>query len=390
MKTRSQITFASLAFLIAGSSLLYTTPTSIVKADPTENVSSSSQTSTQRDRNSVKQAMRDTLHLGFPGILAKTSEGGKTWGYAAGVANLITKKPMKTDFHFRIASVTKTFTATVVLQLAAENRLNLDDSIEKWLPGVIQGNGYDAKQITIRQILNHTSGIAEYSRSKEADFFKNTKKSFTAEELVKIGLSLPPDFAPGKGWSYSNTGYVLLGILIEKVTGNSYAEEIENRIIEPLELSNTFLPGNSSVIPGTNHARGYFQPDGAIELKDVTYYNPSIGSSAGDMISTADDLNKFFSSLLSGKLLKEQQLKQMLTTVPTGSAEISGYGLGIYETKLPNGVSIWGHSGGIPGFSTFAGGTLGGKHTLAVNLNSLGKADNPDPFKNILLAEFSK
>ncbi|PEI94749.1 D-alanyl-D-alanine carboxypeptidase [Bacillus pseudomycoides] len=390
MKTRSQITFASLALLITGSSLLYTTPTSIVKAEPNQNVSSSLQTSTQRDRNSVKQAMRDTLHLGFPGILAKTSEGGKTWGYAAGVADLSTKKPMKTDFRFRIASVTKTFTATVVLQLAGENRLNLDDSIEKWLPGVIQGNGYDAKQITIRQILNHTSGIAEYSRSKEADFFTNIKKSFTAEELMKIGLSMPPDFAPGKGWSYSNTGYVLLGILIEKVTGNSYAEEIENRIIEPLELSNTFLPGNSSVIPGTKHARGYLQPDGASELKDVTYYNPSIGSSAGDMISTADDLNKFFSSLLGGKLLKEQQLKQMLTTVPTGSAEIGGYGLGIYETKLPNGVSIWGHTGGIPGFSTFAGGTLGGKHTLAVSLNSMGRANSPDPFKNILLAEFSK
>ncbi|EJQ29379.1 hypothetical protein IEC_05822 [Bacillus toyonensis] len=389
MKTRSQITFASLALLIAGSALLYTSPTSIVKAAPTQNVSSSSQTSTQRDRTSVKQAMRDTLQLGYPGILAKTSEGEKTWGYAAGVADLSTKKPMKTDFRFRIASVTKTFTATVVLQLAGENRLNLDDSIEKWLPGVIQGNGYDGNQITIRQILNHTSGIVEYARSKEIDFFTNTKKSFTAEELVKIGLSMPPEFAPGKGWSYSNTGYVLLGILIEKVTGNSYAEEIENRIIEPLELSNTFLPGNSSVIPGTKHARGYLQPDGASELKDVTYYNPSIGSSAGDMISTADDLNKFFSSLLGGKLLKEQQLKQMLTTVPTGIAETGGYGLGIYETKLPNGVSIWGHSGGIPGFSTFAGGTLGGKHTLAVNLNNL-KADSPDPFKNILLAEFSK
>ncbi|MED4714197.1 MULTISPECIES: serine hydrolase domain-containing protein [Bacillus] len=385
MKTRSQITCASLALLIAGSSLLYTTPTSIVKAEPTQNISSSLQTSTQRDRNSVKQAMRDILQLGIPGILAKTSEGGKTWGYAAGVANLSTKKPMKTDFRFRIGSVTKTFTATVVLQLAGENRLNLDDSIEKWLPGVIQGNGYDGNQITIRQILNHTSGIAEYLRSKDADMM-NTKKTYTAEELVKIGLSLPPDFAPGKGWSYSDTGYVLLGILIEKVTGNSYAEEIENRIIEPLELSNTFLPGNSSVIPGTNHARGYVQPDGASELKDVTYYNPSIASSAGDMISTADDLNKFFSYLLSGKLLKEQQLKQMLTTVPTGSAEISGYGLGIYETKLPNGVSIWGHTGSIPGFVTLVGGTLGGKHTLAVNLNSMGKAN----FKNILLAEFSK
>ncbi|MFC9446596.1 serine hydrolase domain-containing protein [Bacillus cereus] len=389
MKTRSQIIFASLALLTAGSSLLYTTPTSIVKAEPTESVSSSSHTSTQRDRNSVKQAMRDTLHLGFPGILVKTSEGGKTWGYAAGIADLRTKKPMKTDFRFRIGSVTKTFTATVLLQLAGENRLNLDDSIEKWLPGVIQGNGYDGKQITIRQILNHTSGIANYIQSKDFDIM-DTKKTYTAEELVKMGLSLPPNFAPGKGWSYSNTGYVLLGILIEKVTGNSYAEEIENRIIEPLELSNTFLPGNSSVIPGTNHARGYFQPDGASELKDITYYNPSMGSSAGDMISTADDLNKFFSYLLSGKLLKEQQLKQMLTTVPTGSAELGGYGLGIYETKLPNGVSIWGHSGGIPGFSTFAGGTPGGKHTLAVNFNSSGKADNPDPFKNILLAEFSK
>jgi len=385
MKTRSQITFASLALLIAGSSLLYTTPISIVKAEPTQNVSSSSHTSTQRDRNSVKQVMRDTLQLGFPGILAKTSEGGKTWSYAAGIADLRTKKPMKTDFRFRIGSVTKTFTATVVLQLAGENRLNLDDSIEKWLPGVIQGNGYDGNQITIRQILNHTSGIAEYLRSKDADMM-NTKKTYTAEELVKIGLSLPPDFAPGKGWSYSDTGYVLLGILIEKVTGNSYAEEVENRIIEPLELLNTFLPGNSSVIPGTNHARGYVQPDGASELKDVTYYNPSIASSAGDMISTADDLNKFFSYLLSGKLLKEQQLKQMLTTVPTGSAEISGYGLGIYETKLPNGVSIWGHTGSIPGFVTLVGGTLGGKHTLAVNLNSMGKAN----FKNILLAEFSK
>ncbi|MEI4623886.1 serine hydrolase domain-containing protein [Bacillus cereus] len=389
MKTRSQITCASLALLIAGSSLLYTTPTSIVKAEPTQNVSSSSQTSTQRDRNSVKQAMRDTLQLGYPGILAKTSEGGKTWGYAAGVADLNTKKPMKTDFRFRIGSVTKTFTATVVLQLAGENRLNLDDSIEKWLPGVIQGNGYDAKQITVRQILNHTSGIAEYLRSKEADIM-DTKRSYTAEELVKIGLSMPPDFAPGKGWSYSNTGYVLLGILIEKVTGNSYAEEIENRIIEPLELSNTFLPGNSSVIPGTKHARGYVQPEEASELKDVTYFNPSIGSSAGDMISTADDLNKFFSSLLGGKLLKEQQLKQMLTTVPTGIAEIGRYGLGIYENKLPNGVSIWGHSGGIPGFVTFAGGTIGGKHTLAVSLNSMGRANSPDPFKNILLAEFNK
>ncbi|UKS29675.1 beta-lactamase family protein [Paenibacillus sp. HWE-109] len=389
MKVRSQITFASLAFLITGSSLLYTSPTSIVKAETTQNESKSLQTSTLQDHNSVKQAMGETLQLGFPGILAKTTEGGKKWGYATGVANLSTKKPMETDYRFRIGSVTKTFTATVVLQLAGENRLNLDDSIEKWLPSVIQGNGYNGNQITIRQILNHTSGIAEYSRSKDADFM-DTKKSYTAEEIVRLGISLPPDFVPGKGWSYSNTGYVLLGILIEKVTGNSYAEEIENRIIEPLELLDTFLPGNSSVIPGTKHARGYSQPDEASEIKDVTYYNPSAGSSAGDMISDADDLNKFFSYLLGGKLLKEEQLKQMLTTVPVGRNGIEGYGLGISEIKLSNGVSIWGHTGGILGFSTIAGGTLGGNHTLVVSLNSLGRDNSPNPFKNILLAEFNK
>ena len=136
-----------------------------VKAESIQNVSSSLQTSTQRDHNSVKEAMRDTLKLGYPGILAKT-ESGKH-GVMAGVADLSTKKPMKTDFRFRIGGVTKTFTATVILQLAGENRLNLDDSIEKWIPGVIQGNGYDDKQITIRQLLNHTSGIANYTRSKD-------------------------------------------------------------------------------------------------------------------------------------------------------------------------------------------------------------------------------
>ena len=389
MKIYSRLTCVGLAFFIAGSSLIYLTPTSIIKADSTQNKLSSLQINTQRDRASVKQAMRDVLQLGYPGILAKTSEDRKTWGYAAGVADLKTKKPMKTDFRFRIGSVTKTFTATVILQLAGENRLNLDDSIEKWLPDVIQGNGYDAKQITIRQILNHTSGIAEYSRSKEADF-TNTKRLYTAEELVKIGISAPPDFAPGKSWSYSNTGYVLLGLLIEKVTGNSYAEEIEHRIIEPLELSDTFLPGNSSIIPGTKHARVYVQHEEGSELKDVTYFNPSIASSAGDMISTADDLNKFFSYLLGGKLLKEKQLKQMLTTVPTGKGGINGYGLGIFEIKLPNGVQIWGHTGGIPGFDAFAGGTHGGRHMLTVNLNSMGRAESPGLFKNILLAEFSK
>ncbi|MGW5953885.1 serine hydrolase domain-containing protein [Bacillus mycoides] len=388
MKKCNSIKLASLAVLLAGTTLF--TPGFTVKAESAQNISSSSEAHDQKNRNGWKQVMQETVQLGTPGILAKTSNNGKTSSYTAGVADLSTKKSIKSECRFRIGSVTKTFTATTVLQLVGENRIQLDDPIEKWLPGLIQGNGYDGNQITIRQLLNHTSGIAEYLKSKDADIM-NSKKTYTAEEIVKIGLSLPPDFSPGKGWLYSNTGYVILGMLIEKITGNSYAEEIEKRIIEPLDLSNTFLPGNSPVIPGKNHARGYMKIDETSELKDMTYYNPSLANSAGDMISNADDLNKFFSFLLGGKLLKERELKEMLTTVPIeGKGVGDGYGLGIYETKLPNGVSVWGHGGAIPGFTTFVGGVMGGKHTLAVNINSLGAMDVFTQFNKMMQIEFKK
>ncbi|MBK5430523.1 MULTISPECIES: serine hydrolase domain-containing protein [Bacillus] len=388
MKKCNSIKLASLAVLLAGTTLF--TPGFTVKAESAQNISSPSEAHDQKNRNGWKQVMQETVQLGTPGILAKTSNNGKTSSYTAGVADLSTKKSIKSEYRFRIGSVTKTFTATTVLQLVGENRIQLDDPIEKWLPGLIQGNGYDGNQITIRQLLNHTSGIAEYLKSKDADIM-NSKKTYTAEEIVKIGLSLPPDFSPGKGWLYSNTGYVILGMLIEKITGNSYAEEIEKRIIEPLDLSNTFLPGNSPVIPGKNHARGYMKIDETSELKDMTYYNPSLANSAGDMISNADDLNKFFSFLLGGKLLKERELKEMLTTVPIeGKGVGDGYGLGIYETKLPNGVSVWGHGGAIPGFTTFVGGVMGGKHTLAVNINSLGAMDVFTQFNKMMQIEFKK
>ncbi|WP_377865247.1 serine hydrolase domain-containing protein [Bacillus sp. R86525] len=388
MKKCNSIKLASLAVILAGTTLF--TPGFTVKAESTQKISSPSEMHDQKNRNGWKQVMQETVQLGTPGVLAKTSNNGKTSSYTAGVADLSTKQPIKSEYRFRIGSVTKTFTATTVLQLVGENRIQLDDPIEKWLPGLIQGNWYDGNQITIRQLLNHTSGIAEYLKSKDADIM-NSKKTYTAEEIVKIGLSLPPDFSPGKGWLYSNTGYVILGMLIEKITGNSYAEEIEKRIIEPLDLSNTFLPGNSPVIPGKNHARGYMKIDETSELKDMTNYNPSLANAAGDMISNADDLNTFFASLLGGKLLKERELKEMLTTVPIeGKGLGDGYGLGIYETKLSNGVSIWGHGGSIPGFTTFVGGVMGGKHTLAVNINSLGAMDVFTQFNKMMQIEFKK
>ncbi|WP_068775025.1 serine hydrolase [Paenibacillus sp. FJAT-26967] len=389
MKMPYKIVSASLALMVTGISQYNVVPGIAVEAKAASSINSSSEAQAKRNHSAVKQALRDAMETGLPGILVKSTENGKRWAYSIGVADLTTGQQMETNYRFRIGSVTKTFTAAVVLQLAGENRLNLDDSIEKWLPGVVRGNGYEGKEITVRQLLNHTSGISEYLKSDKINLME-TRKTYTPEEIVKIGLAMPADFAPGKGWSYSNTGYVLLGMLIERVSGASYAEEIEKRILEPLELSDTFLPGNSAVIPGNKHARGYFQPEFGKEPLDITYYNPSVASSAGDIISSAEDLNKFFSALLGGQLLKEEQLKQMLTPVATGQKDFKGYGLGIYAFNLQNGDTVWGHTGGIPGFATFAGGVLGGKHTLAVSTNYLGTAIEHQTFSKIVKAEFDK
>ena len=173
---RNSMKLASLTVLLAGTTLF--TPGFTVKAESTQSISNSSKVHDQKNRNGWKQVMQETIQIGAPGVLAKTSNKGKISSYTAGVADLSTKKPVKSDYRFRIGSVTKTFTATTVLQLVGENRVQLDDSIEKWLPGLIQGNGYDGNQITIRQLLNHTSGIAEYLKSKDADIM-NSKNVYS-------------------------------------------------------------------------------------------------------------------------------------------------------------------------------------------------------------------
>ncbi|WP_186786205.1 serine hydrolase domain-containing protein [Paenibacillus agilis] len=325
--------------------------------------------------SSVKQVIdRLANHKNIPGIIAAGMKNGERWAYASGEASIYDTRQVKADFHFRIGSVTKTFVATVILQLAEEGKLHLDDSVEKWLPGVVQGNGYDGSKITIRQLLNHTSGIANYTSVSfiRDSIVKNPYHGYTPEELVRKGLAEAPLFAPGTNWSYSNTNYILAGLIIKQVTGETYAEQIKKRIIEPLQLNETSIPLSSSYIPD-QHARGYFKENG--KFIDMTELNPSWGDAAGDMISTTADLNTFFSTLLGGKLLKAESLQQMLTGVDT---PVGKYGLGIYETKLASGNSIWGHSGGIHGFATIAGGLVGGDHVLAMSTNILDNDMNEE------------
>ncbi|MEV6111313.1 serine hydrolase domain-containing protein [Streptomyces sp. NPDC052109] len=326
----------------------------------------------------TRKAVEAAVAAGVPGVTATAKDTHGTWSATAGVGDLRTGAPRSAADRYRVGSITKTFLATVLLQLEAEGRLSLEDTVEKWLPGVVHGHGHDGRRITVRRLLNHTSGI--YSYTSDPDFGRAyfTKDGFrrhrydtlTPAHLVAIAMKHKPDFAPGTSWNYSNTNYVVAGMLIEKVTGHTYATEITRRILGPLHLRATSLPGTRTDVPPPS-SRAYSKfTDPTSPPYDVTALNPSIASSAGEMISDSADLDRFYSALLGGKLLPAHQLKEMKTTVPIkGAPNPGGYGLGLMETPLSCGVRVWGHDGGIHGSTSTAVTTQDGRHALAFNFN---------------------
>ncbi|MBQ0983438.1 beta-lactamase family protein [Streptomyces sp. F63] len=325
----------------------------------------------------TRKAMDAQVAAGVPGVLLQAVDRHGAWNASSGVADLETERPRLPKDRFRVGSITKTFVATVLLQLEAERRIDLDDTVEKWLPGVVRGQGNDGRTITVRQLLNHTSGLFDYTSDAAfaeklfgPGFLEHRYDTWTPEQLVSIGTSHEPDFAPGTGWNYSNTNYVLAGMVIERVTGEEYAEEIERRILRPLRLRATTVPGTDPDMPRP-HGRAYSTLGGDPEEKiyDTTELNPSIAGAAGEMISTTGDLNRFYRALVRGKLLPDRQLKAMLTTVATGEEGLERYGLGIYPQTLSCDVTIWGHSGGIHGSASAATVTRAGDHAAAFNVN---------------------
>ncbi|MDO3678989.1 serine hydrolase domain-containing protein [Paenibacillus ehimensis] len=328
-----------------------------------------------KHREDVKRVMDEVVTIKrVPSVIAGGLKDGERWSYATGTASYEVPSPVQPDFSFRIGSITKTFTAAVVLQLAEEKQLNLDDTVEKWLPGVVKGNGYDGNKITIRQLLNHTSGIASYTDNDMRDITipQNPFRYYTIDELIGLALAKPPVYAPGEGWNYSNTNTVLAGQIIQKATGDTYAEQIRKRFIEPLGMTETFVMESSHDIPG-NHATGY-NLDRSGRLYDLTEINQSWANAAGDMVSSVKDLTTFFSALLGGKLLNQEMMKQMTTTV---DSPLGKFGLGIYEGKTPDGQSYWGHAGGTYGFESRAFGSLDGKHIMVTSINAVGPDVNP-------------
>jgi D-alanyl-D-alanine carboxypeptidase len=257
--------------------------------------------------------------------------------------------------------VTKTFTAAIVLQLVAEGRLRLDDRLERWLPGVVPG----AHEITIRQLLNHRSGLANIT--DYPTWLEQAGRSPTTRPIdtMRFAASKQLVFRPGSQWRYSNTNYIALGLIIEKITGHPYRRELEQRILEPLGLDNTELPSTRTLL----------------DLEDAGE-NPNVPWAAGAIVSNAYDVARFFSALLSGRVLSKESLARMKQTVVADPGGL-GDGLGIFSTKLPCG-RFWGHDGGILDYGTLVRASDEGERVAVISVHG-GSPSGAPPDEAALL-----
>ncbi|MFB8278140.1 serine hydrolase domain-containing protein [Nocardia colli] len=305
---------------------------------------------------------------GLPGIVSEIRDERGRWFGSAGVSDTATGRARAAQEQFRIGSATKAFTATVVLQLVAEGKLSLDDSVDKWLPGLITSDGGTA--ITVRQLLNHTSGLFTHTDDDQV----RAGTGWRPEQLVRLAMTHPPYFAPGAGFRYSNTNYVIAGMLIERVTENPLAQEISHRISKPLALTATYPAGIETVIAGP-HPRHYttmFNPAPDAEIYDITESDQTWSGASGDMVSTTGDLQVFLHALLTGRLLPPDQQRDMWTTVSTDGAEWvehTRYGLGVFEQELPGGPTVYGLAGATMGSWTWAMGTRDGTRIVVIHTN---------------------
>ncbi|MET8683978.1 serine hydrolase domain-containing protein [Streptomyces sp. NPDC004732] len=321
----------------------------------------------------VQQGLDELVRAdGLPAALASVKgKKGPTRTYTAGVGDLATGAEVPRDGQVRIGSNTKTFTAVVVLQLVAEGKIRLDDSVDTYLPGVVRGDGIDGRKIKVRQLLQQTSGLPNYTKHDLQPRY------YEPRELLDIALQYKGDFEPGKEWAYSNTNYVLAGLIVQEVTEHPVAEEIDRRIIKRLGLRHTYFPAPRDATIREPHPKGYYQETPGGPPQDITELDPSWAWAAGQLISTNTDLNRFFSALLSpGRLLPAAQLAQMRATVPADYfGKGARYGLGIVSRPLSCGGVYWGHGGSYPGYETRGGATDDGRAAnVAVTMQPTDKA----------------
>jgi D-alanyl-D-alanine carboxypeptidase len=254
--------------------------------------------------------------------------------------------------------------ATVVLQLAGAGTLALEDPVERWLPGMLPNGA----AITVRQLLNHTSGLFDFAADPGfvAQAVRDPLRDWPPSEIVAVATAHPPAFAPGEGWAYSDTNYFVLGLIIEAATGHPLAAELRSRILTPLHLRATSLPAGPDL--AGRHAHGYFLRP----LTDVTIGSPSVQWAAGALVSNAEDLARFFRALLAGRLLRPDLLELMTTTVAAPQlGPGQEYGLGLQRVSERCGA-LWGHTGASPGYVADALNTRNGRRQIVVLTNATG------------------
>ena len=315
----------------------------------------------QQLRAKLDAAVRSALpQTAAPGVIVGVVTPAGTWKAAYGTADPAASTPMAVGMHTRIGSVTKTFTGTAIMQLAEAGKLGLDDTIDKYVPGIPNGN-----RITLRQLANMTSGLASYTQSSKFTdiLFAKPQTIWTPKELLAIGVAESPLYEPGTSFNYSNTNTVLLGMVIEKVTEKPVGQVFKERILDPLKLSNTSWPGASTDMP-TPYAQGFTlqgnfaKPDAP---SNATHWNPSWGWTAGEMISDVDDLLVYARALGTGQGLLGAAAQTERLTFPAAG----GYGIGV-------GCSDgWvGHTGELPGYNTSVYYQTGADIAVVVQTNS--------------------
>jgi D-alanyl-D-alanine carboxypeptidase len=311
------------------------------------------------DLVAVQQALDQAVATGVPGIAYFIRDGARTTVLTSGEADVSKHRPVTANTRFRIASISKTYLATIALQLQAERRLNLDVPVGRWLPGLLP----DGDRITARQLLGHTSGLFDYAEDPRFNYLADPLRVWDPVDLVRLGTSHPLMFAPGTSFAYSNTGYIVLGLLVERITGQSIQRLFDRRILRPLSLRNTYVATGPSI--RGRHAHGYTVDDTG--LRDITRIDASHVGAAGAVIATVGDVATFFRALLDGRLLPARQLAEMKEFRDVGDG--SGYGLGLMRQEYPCAV-VLGHTGGGLGFSSDSASALDGVRQTVVFANT--------------------
>jgi D-alanyl-D-alanine carboxypeptidase len=307
----------------------------------------------------VTDALSQVVAAGVPGALALVRDGDRTRTIATGLADVDAHVKLRASDRFRVGSVTKTFVATVVLQLAAERRVRLDEPVERWLPSLLP----DGERITIRHLLAHRSGLADVA--DDPAVLDGSRSNWSPRRLVALVAGQPRTAAPGGAFTYSSTNYLLLGLIVERVTRRSLASELDRRIIGPLHLDETtFTAGR---VRG-RHVHGYRLVshqgvvDPAAAPRDLDAQSARWAGASGDLVSSARDIARFLAALLGGKLLPASQLDAMETVRPR-----YGLGLAIYPTRCGR---AWGHTGNVNGMLTIAWSTRNGHRQAVVAANA--------------------